>query len=235
VTKVATEPEEAKERVVRVLEAYWKTAFERTWTDLQPAAALARREGRLASALEEFFRSPCAPGTTGRRAGRSRRLQRFLGDVREAWVRPPFSIATGMDAFEEKGGTVVFLPYFDAAIAVDSEAAVAGAPEPDPALIFKALGDTTRFAIARLLAKRPTTSAELADQLALSRPTISHHVVVLREAGLLREESAAGSIVLHLAAALRDLSEAVLRRLADGPEGSAETRPIKTSRQRPRK
>src|SRR6185295_4702095 len=68
-----------------------------------------------------------------------------------------------------------------------TRAAHAG-PELDPALVFRALGDATRFAIATLLAATPRTAADLCRALDMSRPTMSHHVHELREAGLLAEE-----------------------------------------------
>ena len=57
----------------------------------------------------------------------------------------------------------------------------------EPALGFRALGDTTRYAIACVLARSPRTSAELAKEFGVSKATISHHVHVLRGAGLLIE------------------------------------------------
>ena len=49
---------------------------------------------------------------------------------------------------------------------------------------FKALGDPTRIAIVNRLAGREEVCVcEFAD-LGLSQPTISHHLAVLREAGL---------------------------------------------------
>ena len=46
-----------------------------------------------------------------------------------------------------------------------------------------ALGDPTRRAIFELLARRPSSVQELADQLPISRPAVSQHLKVLREAG----------------------------------------------------
>jgi DNA-binding transcriptional ArsR family regulator len=64
--------------------------------------------------------------------------------------------------------------------------------------VFRALGDTTRYAIASMLARTPTTSAELARSLKVSKPTITHHVQTLRAAGLIEEESDRGSNRLSL-------------------------------------
>ncbi|HMG11900.1 MAG TPA: helix-turn-helix domain-containing protein, partial [Gemmatimonadaceae bacterium] len=64
--------------------------------------------------------------------------------------------------------------------------------------VFRALGDTTRYAIASILARTPTTSAELARSLKVSKPTITHHVQALRSAGLIRETPSGGSTRLTL-------------------------------------
>ena len=64
--------------------------------------------------------------------------------------------------------------------------------------VFRALGDTTRYAIASILARTPKTSAELARSLNVSKPTITHHVQALRSAGLLSETPAGGSTKLSL-------------------------------------
>jgi DNA-binding transcriptional ArsR family regulator len=49
---------------------------------------------------------------------------------------------------------------------------------------FTALGDQTRRAIFERLAERPSAVRELADDLPVSRPAVSQHLKVLKEAGL---------------------------------------------------
>jgi ArsR family transcriptional regulator len=53
---------------------------------------------------------------------------------------------------------------------------------------FKALADPTRLEILRLVAAQagPTCVCDIVDHFELAQPTISHHLKVLREAGLLR-------------------------------------------------
>jgi ArsR family transcriptional regulator len=50
---------------------------------------------------------------------------------------------------------------------------------------FKALADPTRLAIVNRLASRGNTCVCEFDSLGVSQPTISHHLKVLREAGLI--------------------------------------------------
>ena len=49
---------------------------------------------------------------------------------------------------------------------------------------FSALADPTRREIFELLARRPRAVGELAEGLPVSRPAVSQHLRVLREAGL---------------------------------------------------
>ena len=57
--------------------------------------------------------------------------------------------------------------------------------------LFRALGDETRLEMIGLLAGAPEGElcvCDLEQHFALSQPTISHHLKVLREAGLLSSE-----------------------------------------------
>ena len=49
---------------------------------------------------------------------------------------------------------------------------------------FRALADETRREILRLLRDGPRTSGEIAEHFASSWPTISRHLALLRDAGL---------------------------------------------------
>ena len=58
-------------------------------------------------------------------------------------------------------------------------------PARDP---FDALGDPNRRAIVELLASGDQSVQQLADALPISRPAVSRHLRLLREAGLVVEE-----------------------------------------------
>jgi DNA-binding transcriptional ArsR family regulator len=53
-----------------------------------------------------------------------------------------------------------------------------------------ALGDRTRHAIFERLAERPCAVGELADRLPVSRPAVSQHLKVLKDARLVIDERA---------------------------------------------
>jgi DNA-binding transcriptional ArsR family regulator len=50
--------------------------------------------------------------------------------------------------------------------------------------LYRALGDGSRLRILRLLAARDSYLTEIANELELSKPTIKHHLALLRAAGL---------------------------------------------------
>jgi DNA-binding transcriptional ArsR family regulator len=54
---------------------------------------------------------------------------------------------------------------------------------------FAALGDPTRREIFERLAKRPMAVGDLAEGLPVSRPAVSQHLKVLKEAGLVTDRS----------------------------------------------
>lgn len=58
------------------------------------------------------------------------------------------------------------------------------AAQGDP---FEALGDAHRRAIIELLATEPRAVGALADQLPISRPAVSRHLKLLKEAGLVTD------------------------------------------------
>ncbi|MFY8024922.1 MAG: autorepressor SdpR family transcription factor [Sediminibacterium sp.] len=51
-------------------------------------------------------------------------------------------------------------------------------------IVFKALNDATRREILELLKDRDMTAGEIADQFNMTKPSISHHLDLLKQAGL---------------------------------------------------
>ncbi|MGD1102373.1 MAG: autorepressor SdpR family transcription factor [Terriglobia bacterium] len=52
--------------------------------------------------------------------------------------------------------------------------------------IFKALADPTRRQILRLLGDREMTAGDLADHFEMTKPSMSHHFSVLKDADFIR-------------------------------------------------
>jgi DNA-binding transcriptional ArsR family regulator len=65
-------------------------------------------------------------------------------------------------------------------------------------LVFKALADPTRRRVLELLRTRPMTAGELADHFPVSKPTMSAHFAVLREADLIDTEKAGKTLIYRL-------------------------------------
>lgn len=64
--------------------------------------------------------------------------------------------------------------------------------------VFKALSDPTRRRVLQLLHERPMTAGQLADEFDLSKPTMSGHFAVLREADLVYTERRGTTITYRL-------------------------------------
>ena len=91
---------------------------------------------------------------------------------------------------------------------------------------LSALGDGTRLAIFQSLAERPRAVGELADELPVSRPAVSHHLKVLKAAGLVTEQAQGTRRIYRLnpdgVAALRDQLDTYWSRALDGFKHIAE-------------
>jgi DNA-binding transcriptional ArsR family regulator len=73
---------------------------------------------------------------------------------------------------------------------------------------WSVLGDSSRRAIVECLAERPRAVGELAEALPISRPAVSQHLKVLKDAGLVAERVAGTRRIYRLnpagVAAMRD-------------------------------
>jgi DNA-binding transcriptional ArsR family regulator len=95
--------------------------------------------------------------------------------------------------------------------------------------MWNALGDRSRRAIVLRLADRPHAVIDLANSLPLSRPAVSQHLKVLKDAGLVAEQAVGTRRIYRLneagLSALRDQLDTFWNRalsgfrdLADQPE-----------------
>ena len=53
---------------------------------------------------------------------------------------------------------------------------------------FRALADPTRREILRMLGQQDLTAGEIADRFDMTRPSVSHHLNILKSAGLIDDE-----------------------------------------------
>ena len=88
------------------------------------------------------------------------------------------------------------------------------------------LADPSRRSIVTCLAERPRAVGELADELPISRPAVSQHLRVLKDAGLVEDEAAGTRRVYRLnpagVSALRDQLDMFWKRTLRGFQEIAE-------------
>ena len=60
---------------------------------------------------------------------------------------------------------------------------------------FKALADPTRRRILELLAQGDLPAGEIAAQFAMTKPSVSHHLNILKTAGLVSDQRSGQNIV----------------------------------------
>lgn len=64
--------------------------------------------------------------------------------------------------------------------------------------IFKALSDPTRRKILELLHERDRSAGEIADYFSISKPSISHHLSILKNSGLIQDERQGQKLVYSI-------------------------------------
>jgi ArsR family transcriptional regulator, arsenate/arsenite/antimonite-responsive transcriptional repressor len=64
--------------------------------------------------------------------------------------------------------------------------------------IFRALNDATRRQILELLKDRDLNAGEIAEHFDMSKPSISHHLDLLKQAGLVETEKKGQYIIYSL-------------------------------------
>ncbi len=80
-------------------------------------------------------------------------------------------------------------------LGVTPDTTAGSAPAGDP---FEALGDPNRRAIVELLGSGGRSVRELAEALPISRPAVSRHLRLLKDAGLVAEEAQGTRRIYHL-------------------------------------
>jgi DNA-binding transcriptional ArsR family regulator len=91
--------------------------------------------------------------------------------------------------------------------------------------IFKALADPTRRQILRLLGNREMTAGDLAEHFEMTRPSMSHHFSVLKDADLVRSRREGQLIWYSInTTVVQDLMAWAMDLLAQ-PENNERTKP----------
>jgi DNA-binding transcriptional ArsR family regulator len=241
-TRIVSNPAEYRSDVGSAIEMFWESTFAETWNTLEAPMqrrASAMQESLARRSLSVFATEMKLPVAFDDRAGAvttTRGANLFsYSEIKEIHLMPSaFNDARFWGAYKDRSGVVrLHFPIFDPGLLrrADSRGVKPSAPDKagsiDPALVFRALGDTTRYAMACILAKSPRTSIELAKDFGVSKATISHHVSMLRSAGLLHETPTDKGTALTLdRRALEDLSSKSARAMFS----SANTPVVRRSR-----
>lgn len=151
---------------------------------------------------EQFVRIECAPAESV-----------------VAGLAVPAEVAIVPAWFTHRGMVVDLPALVVVGIRADSDAAGSRARTEPLARRLKALSDPTRLAILDALGREEMTVTELAARFSLSQPTISNHVKVLRDAGVVADRRSASRRVLTVE---RSVVEDTLRGVGDllGPPRS---------------
>lgn len=68
----------------------------------------------------------------------------------------------------------------------------------DPGLVFKALSDPTRRRILEDLREGDLNAGEIAERFDMTKPSISHHLSLLKQAGLVEDTRRGRNVVYSL-------------------------------------
>ena len=203
-------PDDYRAQVVGLLHAFWARVFEEDFSAIEPELNRMARQLRSTSANAN-------PVNAGARIGIPITLDEKSGTL--AAGRAGFSVPLARvgrvlvlpSAFNlnrwwtkrDDDRVDLFFPVSDGTITPNDAVArplrpsrTGIAEEIKPEVVFRALGDTTRYAIATILARSPMTPTELARELKVSKPTITHHLHSLRDAGLIIEGDDSGRLSL---------------------------------------
>ncbi len=215
ITTLLSKPQSFRDELALVLQKFWQTGFRSDWSGLEPRL-------RAESSRMRDLQEKRSPGDFGRELNLPVVFDDSVREIRpkvgaaiayncvdRCYVIPSaFNARRWWAKYESSAQRVtLYLPITtepaapNRAMEKDRAATRLGAKHHHPMnaeFIFRALGDTTRYAIASILARTPTTSADLARSLKVSKPTISHHVQALRSAGLIAEAPSGGSTKLSL-------------------------------------
>jgi len=210
-----TKTESFRDELVTALRRFWETGFQSDWSALEPILrdeAIRMNDLRDDASLADLALELNFPVAFDDKAKevRPRSGPAISYDrIDRCYVIPSaFNTRRWWAKYGKKGDRfTLYLPVVtqpgiaDRIGAQAARVAVsppAGRQDINAESVFRALGDTTRYAIASILARTPTSSADLARSLNVSKPTITHHVHALRSAGLLTETPAGGSTKLSL-------------------------------------
>lgn len=234
IAALIADAEAYRDELILILQRFWQTGFRRDWTALEPQLrAVAFRmkdtqERERVGALAESLKLPVRVDEDTRAFFSKNTRVATFEKVDRCYILPSaFNVGRWWAKYNSSAGRVrLYFPVLAADVSANEIVNNPAVHEPksqladsavNAELVFRALGDTTRYAIASILAQSPTTSADLARRLEMSKPTITHHIQALRAAGLVISASHGGSVQLTLnRETIRRVSDAAVEQLFSG-------------------
>lgn len=187
------EKEGAQIELIQIFERWWEKVFSKYWEGKRSAYESSMQKFRKEFAalnFEEFSERAMLKIRLGES---DKSIEALRGGyeinckkIDSVFFMPSaFNVERIWSALErDQEPVTVYFPYLD----LDLVAAIgdlSAQSDLDPSLMCKAIGDPTRLAMLVLLAKKPCQAVQLSQELELTRATVSHHVKLLREAGVL--------------------------------------------------
>lgn len=197
------DPKLFREAVVNGLNYFWNDSFYSCWKKIQPDLELSAQEKlRLFETMtfSEFSQSVVlrveVNETEGKiTAGRGGAELPF-SHIKQGFFFPSvFNEDRFWTTYSLENQYDIYFPYFEPSISLEPHKTthfLTDEAQIDAFQLCKAMGDPTRYAILQLIAKQKMSAGELAKVLHLSKPTISHHVHILREASLIHLQQTSG-------------------------------------------
>jgi ArsR family transcriptional regulator, repressor of sdpIR and other operons len=190
------QPENFKKTITEILSGFWNNVFKDTWDSMQNEIndSLNNYKRLFASlTFKEFAKEAFIRIEVDERKNTISALRGGftlnMNCIDKCFFIPSmFNDKRFWTVYKTKGNMYnVYIPYFDHQLSPDKTEHYPAKPQTDISLILKALGDTTRFAMIKLISSKKQSSKDLAAKLSLSKSTISHHLNILRESGLIDE------------------------------------------------
>ena len=183
--QIVSNPAPYRDEVISVLESFWNNGFRESWSALEPELRNSARDIRrvvLRNGLKSFAAERQLPITLDKGAILSVRgttrvtLKATLG---VHLIPSAFNVGKLWAAYRDSHNhTRFFVPILEPGLIEGPVKREESRTPILPSAVFKALGDTTRYAIATTLARTPMTSVELARVFDVSKPTMSSPMAV---------------------------------------------------------
>jgi len=189
--------------VSELISDYFERAFVKEWERIEPLLADCVAEARRRIASEGLYEA--LPSLSARLRGDPRRSEILIEEVEDStWtlhgddllVLAPSvyawpNLLIRLDDRPWPKGIIYPAPFL-------ADRTVEPLPPAELLRLLRALGDNTRLSVLRLIAERPRSTQELAPLVGVSEATLSRHLRLLTQTGVLRRRRDGRFVVYSL-------------------------------------